>query len=124
MVNPGWTRTESPFHKGELAIQARLGAQERMDRQGRQLIREYLTQQHRNFFAQLSYIIVGTVDSWDRPWASILVGRPGFLASPDEQTLQVTAQPLFGDPLARIIADGIDMGLPGGRKSSARLVSP
>ena len=40
MAIPGWTRTESPFHKGELAIQARMGAQERIDRQGRRIIRE------------------------------------------------------------------------------------
>ncbi|MEM7592434.1 MAG: flavin-nucleotide-binding protein, partial [Cyanobacteria bacterium P01_A01_bin.83] len=31
MSSPGWSRTESPFHAGELAIQAKLGIQERMD---------------------------------------------------------------------------------------------
>ncbi len=113
MVNSGWTRTESPFHKGELAIQARLGAQERMDRQGRRIIREFMPEQHRQFFAQLPYLIVGTVDSSGHPWASILVGEPGFLSSPDQQTLEVTAKPLFGDPLATTLADGIDIGLLG-----------
>ncbi|MEG5002002.1 hypothetical protein QUB13_30620 [Microcoleus sp. B4-D4] len=42
MAIPGWTRTESPFHAGELAIQGRMGTQTKMDRQGRQMIREYL----------------------------------------------------------------------------------
>jgi len=60
MANPGWERKESPFHKGELAIQSRLGIQERMDRQGRRIIREYLPEQHRRFFAQLSYLILGS----------------------------------------------------------------
>lgn len=60
MANPGWSKTESPFHQGELAIHARLGVQEQMDKQGRRVIRDYLPDQFRQFFAQLTYIIVGT----------------------------------------------------------------
>lgn len=113
MANPGWTRTESPFHAGELAIHSRMGAQARMDKQGRRVIREYLPDQFRQFFAQLPYVIVGTVDPTGHPWASILVGNPGFLASPSDRTLQVAAQPLFGDPLATNLAEGIDIGFLG-----------
>jgi hypothetical protein len=104
MATPGWTRPESPFHAGELAIQARLGKQHQMDKQGRRVIREFLPDQHRQFFAQLPYVIVGTIDAIGQPWASILVGNPGFLSSPsvgeaspqETRILQVTAQPLFG----------------------------
>jgi uncharacterized protein len=113
MANPGWTHPESPFHSGELAIQARFGAQERMDKQARRMVRDYLSEQHQQFFAQLSYVIVGTVDGAGSPWASMLVGNPGFLSSPNEHTLRVTAQPLFGDPLATTLAEGIDIGLLG-----------
>ena len=113
MAIPGWQRTESPFHKGELAIQARMGAQEQMDKQGRRMIREFLPEQHRQFYTQLPYVIVGTVDSSDNLWASIMVGKPGFLCSPDEHTLRVTSQPLFGDPLASNLAEGIDIGFLG-----------
>jgi predicted pyridoxine 5'-phosphate oxidase superfamily flavin-nucleotide-binding protein len=56
---------------------------------------------------------VGTVDVSGFPWASILVGVPGFIASPDDRTLRVSAKPLFGDPLAENLADGIDIGLLG-----------
>jgi predicted pyridoxine 5'-phosphate oxidase superfamily flavin-nucleotide-binding protein len=113
MAIPGWTRTESPFHAGELAIQARMGVQEQLDKQGRRLIREFLPDQHRQFFAQLSYVMVGTVDAAGNPWASILVGNPGFLSSPNDRTLQVMAKPLFGDPLAITLANGIDIGFLG-----------
>jgi uncharacterized protein len=113
MANPSWTRAESPFHAGELAIQARMGAQAQMDKQGRGMIREYLTDQHRQFFGQLSYVIVGTVDATGHPWASILVGNPGFLAASDDRTLQVMAQPLVSDPLTTTLAEGIDIGLLG-----------
>jgi uncharacterized protein len=113
MANPGWIRTESPFHPGELAIHARFGTQERMDKQGRRVIREYLPDQHRQFFAQLPYVIVGTVDAAGNPWASILAGKPGFVSSPDGRTLQVTAKSLFGDPLTTTLANGINIGLLG-----------
>ncbi|MDJ0675062.1 MAG: pyridoxamine 5'-phosphate oxidase family protein [Calothrix sp. MO_167.B42] len=120
MAIPGWTRTESPFHPGELAIQTRMGAQERMDKQGRRLIREFLPEQHRQFFARLSYIVVGTVDADHRLWASILVGNPGFLSTPDEYTLRVATKPLLGDPLAEILTDGMDIGLLGIELSTRR----
>jgi uncharacterized protein len=113
MANSGWASTDSPFHAGELAIQSRLGTQERMNRQGRRIIRDHLTTQHQEFFTQLSYVIVGTVDSLGHLWASILVGEPGFLSSPDAYTLQVSAQPLFGDSLTTTLANGINIGLLG-----------
>jgi uncharacterized protein len=113
MAISGWTRSESPFHPGELAIQARLGVQEQMDKQGRRVIREFLPDQHRQFFAQLPFVIAGTVDVTGNPWASILVGNPGFLSTPSDRTLHIAAKPLFGDPLATTLTNGIDIGLLG-----------
>jgi uncharacterized protein len=103
----------SPFHSGEQAIQARLGIQTQMAEQGRRVIRDHLLDQHRQFFTQLPYILVGIVDAVGCPWTSILTGPPGFLQSPDDRTLQITAQPLLGDPLNDVLTDGIDIGLLG-----------
>ena len=72
----GWDREESPFHAGEIAIQRRLGIDEKMDRAGRRGIRTYMPDQHRAFFAELPFILVGSVDATGQPWASILAGRP------------------------------------------------
>ncbi|MCC0176796.1 pyridoxamine 5'-phosphate oxidase family protein [Waterburya agarophytonicola K14] len=113
MTNSGWGRTESPFHAGEIAIQTRLGIQDRMDRQGRRIIREYLTEQHQKFFARLAYAIVGIVDEFDRPWTSILIGKPGFLSTPSDRLLKVVAKPLPGDPLKDNLTVGNDIGLLG-----------
>jgi uncharacterized protein len=113
VAESGWSHTESPFHEGELTIQTRLGFQEQMDKQGRRIIRDYLTAQHRQFFAQLPYILVGTVDAAANPWASVLVGHPGFLVSPNDRTLQIKALPPSGDPLATTLAEGCDIGLLG-----------
>ena len=113
MVQSGWSREESPFHAGEIAIQERLGVRDKIDRQGRRMIRDYLSEQHRQFFAQLPYLFAGTVDKYGRPWASLLVGAPGFLSMPDERTLHVASKPLFGDPLSETLFDGVDIGLLG-----------
>jgi uncharacterized protein len=104
---------DAPFHSGEQTIQARLGVQDQIASQGRRVIRDYLLDQHRQFFAQLPYLLVGTVDTAGCPWASIVVGQPGFLTSPDVYTLQIRAQPLFGDPLGHLLSHGIDIGLLG-----------
>ena len=120
MASPGWLRTESPFHAGELAIQAKLGIKDRMDRQGRRMIREYLIEQHQKFFAQLSYVIVGTVDNSGSPWTSILIGKPGFLTVLNDKTLRVTAKLASTDPLSNNLAAGIDIGLLGIELSNRR----
>lgn len=113
MAIPGWTRSEAPFHEGEIAIHTRMGVRERIDEIGRRVIRDFLPEQHRDFFAKIPYVIVGSVDGSGQLWASVLLGNPGFISSPDAHTLHIAAQPLFGDPLAQNLAKGIDLGLLG-----------
>ena len=59
--------TGSPFHRGEQAIQARLGVRDRIEAQGRRMIGDHLTEQHQAFFAQLPLLIAGSVDDHGRP---------------------------------------------------------
>ena len=113
MAIPGWQKEESPFHPGEQAIQAKLGDRDRMEVLGRRMIRDFLPEQHRQFYAQLSYFLAGTVDSSGNLWASILVGEPGFISTPSDRTLHVAAQPLFGDPLNNNLVEGADIGFLG-----------
>ncbi|MBF2094606.1 MAG: pyridoxamine 5'-phosphate oxidase family protein [Synechococcales cyanobacterium K44_A2020_017] len=113
MAIPGWQRADSPFHHGERAIQERLGALEQMDTFGRRMIREFLPEQHRQFYAQLSYVLVGTIDSAGNPWTSILVGEPGFISTPNDSSLHIAAHPLYGDPLTDILQVGSDIGFLG-----------
>jgi hypothetical protein len=113
MAIPGWQKAESPFHPGEQAIQEKLGGRERMEEFGRRVIREFLPEQHQQFYAQLSYFLVGTVDREGNPWASILVGEPGFISTPSDRTLHIAAQPLYGDPLADTLQVGNDIGFLG-----------
>jgi len=109
----GWTRETSPFHAGEQAVQERYGIRDRMEKQGRRIIRDYLPEQHRSFYPQLPFLLVGSVDEAGRPWASILAGQPGFITSPDPQTLSIQAQPFAGDPLQQNLKIGADIGVLG-----------
>lgn len=109
----GWTRETSPFHAGEQAVQERYGIRDRMEKQGRRIIRDFLPEQHRTFYPQLPFLLVGSVDHEGRPWASIVAGQPGFISSPDPQTLTIQAQPIAGDPLHQNLKVGADVGLLG-----------
>src|SRR3546814_20949620 len=62
--------------------------------------------QHREFFTRLPYLLIGGGDPDGRVWASILFGRPGFVAAPDAGTLRIDAWPSPGDPLAEALRPG------------------
>jgi uncharacterized protein len=102
------TPTNQPFHAGERALQQRLGVAERMLGVGQRVIRPFMPEQHRQFFAALPFVLVGAVDTLGRPWASILVRKPGFMHSPHDRQLNIAARAIPGDP----IADGLRVGAP------------
>ena len=105
--------TGSPFHSGERAIQTRLGVRDRIEAQGRRMVRDHLTEQHQAFFAQLPLLIVGSVDAHGRSWASALVGAPGFIDTSDPQRLAITAPTIYGDPLDQALVESANIGLLG-----------
>jgi predicted pyridoxine 5'-phosphate oxidase superfamily flavin-nucleotide-binding protein len=107
--------TSPAFHEGERAVQARVGAavRERMEQIGPRVIRDFMPDQHREFFEQLPFIVAGTVDGAGQPWASMLARPPGFIRSPDAHHLVLHAQPLAGDPLQGTLAEGTPIGLLG-----------
>jgi predicted pyridoxine 5'-phosphate oxidase superfamily flavin-nucleotide-binding protein len=84
---------------------------ERIERSGRKMIRPFMPDQHRELFAQLQFLIVGSLDAQRRPWASMLAGPPGFLRSPDPHTLAIDAVP--GDLLGANLIAGAPVGLLG-----------
>ncbi|MEO1017816.1 MAG: pyridoxamine 5'-phosphate oxidase family protein [Pseudomonadota bacterium] len=100
----------SPFHRGEQAIQERLGVREKIDGFARQAVRDFFPEQHRQFFAQLPFILIGAVDREGWPRASILTNRPGFIATPDARTVRIDASPPPGDPIADALRPGAAIG--------------
>lgn len=103
----------SPWHAGEQTLQQRVGVAERMAAFGRKVIRDHLPEQHREFYPQLPFILLGSVDAEGNPWASILEGRPGFAHAPQPRLLQLDCRPDANDPAAANLADGAAVGLLG-----------
>ena len=96
------------FHADELMAQTRAGVSTRSAG-----IRNFLTEQHRSFFAALPLILVATstADGW--PLAMLLESDPGFVESTDPATLRIRALPRAGDPAVGMLRIGDDVGILG-----------
>ncbi len=113
MHEPVRPQHTSPWHEGERAAQRLAGVAERMEEVGKRVIRPFMPDQHRLFFAGLPFVLVGSVDEEGWPWASILSGEAGFVQSPDAVTLDIAARPAGGDPLAGALKLGTRLGMLG-----------
>lgn len=110
----------SPFHAGERDMQSRIGKREKMEAVGRNYIRPYMPDQHREFFGKLPFLVVGSVDPDGWPWASMVSGRPGFIQSPHDRRFDVDVQPLPDDPLRTALKPGAPIGVVGVELSTRR----
>lgn len=104
---------QSSFHRGEQEAQARVGLIDTMEAIGKVAIRPFMPDQHRQFFEQLPFIVMGSVDQDGWPWASILTGGDGFITSPNDRRLDLDARPLEDDPLAQALIADAPIGLLG-----------
>lgn len=105
--------TESPFHEGEQRVQACLGVRDQIEPWARQVVRDYLPEEHRQFHTSLPFLVAAARDRDGRPWATLLTGAPGFVQSPDPQRLNIGARPVPGDALEGALVAGADLGLLG-----------
>lgn len=87
-----------PWHAGEVELQRLVGSHEKMAAVGPKVIRPYMPDQHRAFFAELPFIVLGSIDDAARPWATLLGNGPGFIRSPDDTLLQIDAALSPDDP--------------------------
>ncbi|WP_342050750.1 MULTISPECIES: 2Fe-2S iron-sulfur cluster-binding protein [unclassified Cupriavidus] len=105
--------TRAPWHAGELAMQTRVGVAARMDELGRRVVRDYMPDQHREFFEQLPFVVLGAVAPDGRVWATLRTGQPGFLHSPDPRVLDIAIVRDAADPADAGFEDGDAIGLLG-----------
>ena len=103
----------APFHAGECAMQDRAGVRDKLAHFSQQVIRDQMPDQHRVFFAQLPFVVVGAVDAQGQPWASILANPPGFISTADAVTMHIDASILPQDPLYAALVPGAAIGLLG-----------
>ena len=93
-------------------MQARAGLRAQAQAVGR-AIRGAMPEPHRELFARLPLVLIGSVDAEGQPHASALAGPPGFLHSPDPCLLTVDAWPHPCDPLADALHAGASVALLG-----------
>lgn len=91
----------SPFHEGELLVQQRVGETIAAQRNG-QIIADTILNGALKFIEQQKMVVLGSMDSQQHVWASLLFGSPGFIKSIDARAIefdltQATLNPL--DPL-------------------------
>jgi predicted pyridoxine 5'-phosphate oxidase superfamily flavin-nucleotide-binding protein len=111
---------DAPFHAGEQALQARAGVLERLQQVGHRVIRDHMPEEHRELFQKLPFVLLGALDGTQRPWASMLAGKPGFIAAPDAYGLRIAALPHAQDALADAVQAGAQVGLLGIEPSTRR----
>lgn len=100
--------SSATFHAGELQAQALAG----FTTSGA-AIRDFMPEQHRTFFAALNFLLLATTDDDGWPLATVVAGEPGFVASPDERTLEVRVAPDPHDPVLSQVREGSAVGMLG-----------
>jgi len=118
-MSGGWNHEESPFHPGEQDVQTRLGVRDIED-WARKVVRDHLPDDHRAFHTALPFLVVAARDERGRPWATLLTGPEGFVASPDPKSLAIDAKPVPGDGLEEAFVAGADIGILGIELSTRR----
>ena len=103
----------SAFHAGERAMQERVGVRERLEEIGSKVIRDFMPDQHREFFGKLPTLMLAAQDDAGQPWATMLHGPAGFITSPDSRTLRMRAFPAADDPVTPWLTEGAPVGLLG-----------
>jgi uncharacterized protein len=91
------------FHEGELAVQQRAGVRATADEVS-DGITDYIPERSREFLERRRFAVLGTVDSHERAWASVVTGEPGFISVTGPQSLTLNSLPPAGDPLIENLA--------------------
>jgi len=102
-----------PWHRGEREMQERLGVAGRMQSVGSRVIRDYMPDEHRAFYAQVPFLVLAAVDAAGDPWVTLLEGEPPIARSPDPKHLEIDALPAIGDPVRNGLQLGDSIGLLG-----------
>ncbi|MNR88116.1 Flavohemoprotein [compost metagenome] len=106
--------SDSPWHAGELALQQSVGAVERMTVPGqRQMARAYMPDQHREFYSQLPFVVLGAVDADGEVWATLRAGEAGFMRSDVAERLRLELPRDTDDPADAGMEDGDGIGMLG-----------
>jgi uncharacterized protein len=91
------------FHAGELEVQQHAGVRTNAEEVGDGIV-DFVSEKARDFLQHRQFVILGTIDSRCRPWASVIIGEPGFISVPDPHTVRLESLAPAGDPLLENLA--------------------
>ena len=106
-------QSRTPWHAGEIALQASLGVSDRMAEVGRHVIRDRLVEQHQFFYPLLPMVVLGSVDGNGDAWATVRSGYPGFMQAVDDRHLHLALERDAFDPAEVGMDDGQAIGMLG-----------
>ncbi len=98
------------FHEGERQVQARAGVEAESRSLGRGISRAIPDGAGPFLEAQRIAVLAG-VDPDGRVWASLIIGNPGFITSPDSRTLRLAAGLTAADPLSAALSPDRPLGV-------------
>lgn len=101
------------FHKGELAVQSRMGVRKDVARWADRAIRRQMTTRQQEMFSKLPYVFVAGRDDQRRIWATLLTGSHGFIRPRSDTILEIAASPIDGDALQHEFSPSSEIGLLG-----------
>jgi uncharacterized protein len=101
-------RIAQPFHAGELRAQELAGGGP-----AGAGVRNYMPDQHREFFQLLPFLCLAVADAEGWPLASLVQGLPGFVTAPTPNALAIGALPDAGDPVRAALVPGRPTGVLG-----------
>jgi len=99
----------SPYHEGELWVQARAGVRDIAEHMG-SMVHTTIPPALREFLPHQPMVFAGTAAPSGHIWASVLMGEPGFLSA-GESTLRIEGRRRAGDPLWENLRAGLPIGL-------------
>ena len=79
-------KIETPYHEGELQVQARVGVLDEGAMNSR-VIQDSIIKGALRFLNQLPMAVVGSLGQEENVWASIFIGTPGFMQAEDDRTV-------------------------------------
>ena len=79
-------KIENPYHEGELQVQERLGVLSEGENNAK-VIQDSIVKGALRFIDQQPMAVLGSLDHDQNVWASVLVGKPGFMKAENERTV-------------------------------------
>jgi uncharacterized protein len=102
--------TQSRYHAGELEVQRRAGVEQQAESVAG-ILRSSIPIVAQLFLREQRMLVISSLDSRRRSWASLLTGDEGFVRIIDGQTLEIDAEPVEGDPLRENLRLSSEIGI-------------